>query len=201
LTTHRLLWLALAAILLLPACGSAPKTVPEKFTLAGQEVEFSAPPATWTKKVQEIPKSWDMVPSSGPPGQKSQVRELPGGTVVRFTPSWPDGHLTVSAIADWGMTSWAEDPEKTQAHVTHLHEQILKRSEGRISRQAEEKLDAATSLRLEFEYRDGVREMKGLQVHAIHQGHYWTVALLCPAENFAEAAPVFESLVKSFKFL
>ena len=49
---------------------------------------------------------------------KELTVELPGGTVVRFTPSWPDGHLTVSAIADWGMKSWAENPEKTQAHVT-----------------------------------------------------------------------------------
>lgn len=199
--TPRLLWLALTALLLLPACSSAPKTSPEKHTLAGQTVEFSAPPAPWSKKVQEIPKSWDMVPTSEAPKEGNQVRELPGGTVIRFTPSWPDGHLTVSAIADWGMKSWAEDPEKTQAHVTHLHEQILKRSEGKITRQAEDKLDGETSLRLEFRYLDGIREMKGLQVHAIHQGHYWTIALLCPAENFGEAAGHFENLVKSFKFL
>lgn len=198
----RLLILALGALLILPACSSSPATPPEKFTLAGQAVEFSPPPATWSKTTQEVPRSWDIAPSATAPQKPEDLktRELPGGDVVRFTPSWPDGLLTVSALADWTMKSWAEDPEKTKAHVEHLQDQVLKRTDGKILRQVESKLGGETALRMEFRYMDGTREMKGVQVHALHQGAYWSVALLCPADHYREGVSVFDVLVDSFKF-
>ncbi len=180
--------LTLAAFLTLSACTSTPSGTPEKFTLAGQAVQFAPPTASWTRDVQQLP-------AAGP-----SPAATAGGTVVRFKPSWPDGHLTVSALANWSMKSWAEDPEKTKAHVEHLQTQIVKREEGRITRQSQVKLGGEDALRLEFQYKEGVRLMKGLQVHALHQGTYWTVALLCPEENFPEAASAFEALVSSLSF-
>ncbi len=183
--------LALAALLALSACTSSPGGTPEKFTLAGQSVEFAPPATPWTRDVQELPAATAPSPGTGSGS---------GGTVIRFKPSWPDSHLTVSALANWSMKSWAEDPEKTKAHVEHLQTQIVKREEGQITRQSQVKLGGEDALRLEFQYKEGVRMMKGLQVHAIHQGAYWTVALLCPEENFKEGAAAFEALVDSFKF-
>ena len=193
------LMLALVALLALPACTSTSMSPPETFTLAAQKVEFQPPPSTWSKNVQEIPKSWDM--GAQAPGQEAKLRELPGGTMVRFTPPWPGAHLTLSALGGWGMKSWAEDPEKTKAHVSHLQEQVIKRTDGRITAQPEATLGGETAFRMEFQYQDGVRQMKGIQVHALHQGTYWSVALLCPAENYREGAATFDALVKGFKFL
>lgn len=181
--------LALATLLTLSACSSGSGGAPEKFTLAGQAVQFAPPTASWTRDVQDLPTS------AGPSPAASS-----GGTVVRFKPSWPDGHLTVSALADWSMKSWAENPEKTKAHVEHLQTQVIKREEGRITRQSQVKLGGEDALRMEFQYKEGVRMMKGLQVHAIHQGTYWTVAVLAPEENYREAASAFETVVSSFSF-
>ena len=201
----RILVLALASLSLLTAlsaCSSAPSTPPEKFTLAGQAVEFSPPPAAWSKSTQQIPKSWDLANQAAGPDAPAarKVRELPGGDLVRFTPPWPDGHLTVSALAGWELKSWAEDPEKTRAHVEHLQSQVLKRTGGQILKQSETKLGGEVALRLDFRYMEGPVEMKGAQVHALHQGVYWSLGLLGPAEHHGEALPLFNALVDSFKF-
>lgn len=193
---------ALLALLALTSCSSAPSTPAETFTLAGQKARFSPPPSTWSKSALEIPKEFELapVPGSSPDQPQLKPKELAGGDLLRFTPPWGGGHLTVSAIRDWAMESWAKDPEKTKAHVEQLQSQVLKRSGGQILSQGEGKLGGETAFRMEFQFTDGTKPMKGVQVHAIHKGVYWSIVLISPSERYGEAAPVFQAMVEGFEF-
>lgn len=200
-----LLAAAMLALLALASCSSAPSTPAETFTLAGQKAKFSPPPSTWSKSVLEIPKDYELVPVPGaspnaPNDEKMKPRTLPGGDLLRFTPPWGGGHLTVSAIGDWAMESWDKDPARTKTHIEHLQNQVLKRSGGKILSQGEARLGGDTAYKMEFQYTDGTKAMQGVQIHAIHKGTYWSIVLMSPAERYGEAAPVFQGLIDSFEF-
>lgn len=185
------------ALLLLAACSQAPDTAPQSFTLAGAKVEFAPPPPTWTKRAQEIPAAQELSLPKSRDGKPvwPEARELPGGDLVLYTPPWSEGHLTVSAISGW------PDKELTEAHIRHLQNAVLKRQDGQVLAQEEGKLGGATGYEMPFSYVENGKAMKGVQVHVIHGGSYFSVVLLVPADRFGEAEPVFRHVVDTWKFL
>lgn len=200
-----LLALAVLSLLALASCSTAPSTPAETFTLAGQKAKFSPPPSTWSKNALEIPKDYELVPVPGaspgaPATEQMKTRTLSGGDLLRFTPPWGGGHLTISAISDWAMESWDKDPERTKVHIEQLQNQVLKRRDGQILSQGEAKLGGDMAYRMEFQFVDGTKAMKGVQIHAIHKGTYWSIVLVSPTERYSEAAPVFQNVVDSFEF-
>lgn len=184
----KLIGIALGVLLLATACSSYDiTTTPESYKLSGQRVSFCPPPATWTKYTQELPR-------------RSAPANTATDTVLRFSPGWPDGHITITALGNWEVSSWEENPEKTKELVRTLQDQILKRDNAKITKQSETKLAGITALRLDFTYKEGPSAVMGSQVYAVRNKTFWSLSMLAPEVNYKEGLAVFDNLVDTFKF-
>lgn len=185
--------LALSLLLGLAACSSkTTESIPKSSTLSGIKVHYSAPPsASWTESVQQLPRAT---------ASASPVANQQTDTLIRYTPTWANSFLTISALGNWEFASWEEDPEKTNDLVRSLQDQILKRTDGKIVEQKQTTLGKETALLLNFTYLEATTPMHGMQVFAIHDKTFISIALTCPEANYKDSEPVFNTIMTSFRF-
>ncbi len=184
------LWLIVAlAVVVCAGCQTTPTLGPaETVSLRLQEVEFSPPPAEWERVVREVK------PEEGDPG-------LPAGTVIAVIYNHPDGkgHIAVTgqiqATDKEGNLIELEDDQDTLNQIAMA---VVKR-DGEIEEQEYVKVDGKNAYRMEFSYGEGEFKQRGVEVHFTKSERHFALAMHLPESKFAEAEPIFNQLVETFK--
>ncbi len=175
-----------AVVCLLCAVGcSGPQisTQPQNYKINAKSVTFAPPPA-------EI---WRQ--------QKDAQEAKEGEQVVRYTAiKDPEQFVSVTSVNLGTMTSWSENPEATAELTRKFQNQILKRSESKILKQKEVKLDGEIALQLTYTYLEGTTEVWGQQLYAFHNKLLWNIACSSSKSNQGEAEAAFKHVVDTFKF-
>ncbi len=185
----------------------------ETFTIDGYKVEFSPPPPDWKKHLQR--RGLD---DTNEEGEFGADRIL----AIRFDHPSGKGHLAVTHVrqnkkiaepqvldektgevkkeAVLGDYIEIEDDKMT---LNQIAAQVVKRDGEIITKGGHPgeyiTVDGDQAFRMEYTYGKGDLLHHGVQVHMTKMERHFTIALDVPESEFAEAGPVFNLVVESFR--